>query len=64
MDIMVFIFGFFVICAVWFFITHIWAGGIDLLVAGIKKLLGLDRKKNMKNWHALDDEADDETDKE
>lgn len=48
---------FLVVCVVYFFITRIWIGGIDLLIAGIKKILRVDRDDG-KNWHTLDEIRD------
>ena len=49
MDWLIYLFVFLVICTVWFFITRIWVGSIDLIISGFKKLFGLDKKIIQKN---------------
>lgn len=58
MDWLRYLFVFLVICIIWFFITRIWVGSIDLIISGFKKLLRLDKKNNTKKWHALEEIRD------
>lgn len=58
MDWLRYLFVFLVICIVWFFITRIWVGSIDLIISGFKKLLGLDKKNHTEKWHTLEEIRD------
>ncbi len=58
MDWLRYLFVFLVICIVWFFITRIWVGSIDLIISGFKKLLELDKKNNTEKWHTLEEIRD------
>ena len=58
MDWLIYLFVFLVICTIWFFITRIWVGSIDLIISGFKKLFGLDKKNNTEKWHTLEDIRD------
>lgn len=55
MEWMGFIIVFLTICVVWFFMTRIWAGGIDLLISGFKKLFKIGGSKNERNWNTLEE---------
>lgn len=46
---------FLAVCAVWFVVTRIWVGGIDLVVSVFRKMLGLNQKESTGNWHTLED---------
>lgn len=55
MDWLIYLLVFSVICIIWFLITRIWVGSIDLVVAGFKKLFRLNKKNNTEKWHTLED---------
>ena len=57
MDWLIYLGLFLVVLIIWFFITRIWVGSIDLIISGFKKLFGLD-KKNTEKWHTLEDIRD------
>lgn len=42
------------ICVVWFVITRIWVGLVDLVIGGLKKLFGIKEKEREGNWHVLE----------
>lgn len=42
------------ICVVWFVITRIWVGLVDLVIGGLKKLFGIKKKEREGNWHVLE----------
>lgn len=42
------------ICVVWFVITRIWVGLVDLVIGGLKKLFGIKKKERKGNWHVLE----------
>lgn len=42
------------ICVVWFVITRIWVGLVDLVIGGLKKLFGIKEKEIVGNWHVLE----------
>lgn len=42
------------ICFVWFVITRIWVGLVDLVIGGLKKLFGIKEKEREGNWHVLE----------
>ncbi len=58
MDPLIYLFVFLVICVIWFFISRIWVGSIDLIISGFKKLFGLNKKNNTEKWHTLEDIRD------
>ena len=42
------------ICFVWFVITRIWVGLVDLVIGGLKKLFGIKEKEMEGNWNVLE----------
>lgn len=42
------------ICVVWFVITRIWVGLVDLVIGVLKKLFGIKEKEREGNWHVLE----------
>lgn len=48
---------FVVVCAIYFVITRVWVGLIDLIVCGFKKFFRLNNNKPEK-WHSLEDIKD------
>lgn len=42
------------ICFVWFVITRIWVGLVDLVIGGLKKLFGIKEKEREGNWNVLE----------
>ena len=42
------------ICVVWFVVTRIWVGLVDLVIGGLKKLFGIKEKGREGNWHVLE----------
>lgn len=55
MELIAYFLVFLAICVVWFLITRLWAAGIDIIVAGIKKIFNLDTGKPARDWHTLED---------
>lgn len=43
------------VCAIWFAITRIWMAGLDFIINLFKKGLGLDKNRDTKQWHSLED---------
>ncbi len=42
------------VCVVWFVITRVWVGFVDLVIGGLKKLFGIKEKEREGNWHVLE----------
>lgn len=48
------------ICVIYFFITRIWVGAVDLIFSSMKKAFGRERNKRENNvkWHTLEEIRD------
>lgn len=55
MDWLSYILIFAAICVVYFFITRIWVGGIDLIIDGIKKIFRLNKNESTEKWHTIEE---------
>ena len=42
------------ICVVWFVVTRIWVGLVDLVIGGLKKLFGIKKEEREGNWYVLE----------
>ena len=60
MEWITYILVFLAFCFVWFLITRLWVGGIDMIISLFKKLFHSNKKESAGtgNWHSLEEVRD------
>lgn len=55
-DILIYLLLFLGVCVIWFLVTRLWVGVIDLFVDVLKRLFKIGRREDGKKWHVLEKE--------